>query len=155
MFRIRRRNWFIKRIAVGFAVAAFAAPVAHAKVGDQAWPGVNPSDYAVTSVKASDYHTFRPSPHDPSIGRGDHGSAANAHKPHRLGGALARVDSQGAWSMTASILRDQPSALEDQRSATGFDWGDAGIGASLALALVLLGGGAVLAARQAGREQTA
>ena len=32
--RNRRRNWFIKRIALGFAVAAFVAPVAQAKVDE-------------------------------------------------------------------------------------------------------------------------
>jgi hypothetical protein len=155
MFRNRRRNWLVKRIALGFAVASFAAPVAQAKVGEQAWPGVNPSDYAVTSVKVSDYHTLRPSPHDPALVGGDEGPAPNAHKAHRLGGALARGDSQGSWSLIASVLEDQRSALGDQRSATAFDWGDAGIGASLALALVLLSGGLVLVTRHAGREQTA
>ena len=30
----RRRNWFIKRIALGLAIAAFAAPVAQAKVDE-------------------------------------------------------------------------------------------------------------------------
>jgi hypothetical protein len=32
--RNRRRNWLIKRIALGFAVAAFVAPVAQAKVDE-------------------------------------------------------------------------------------------------------------------------
>jgi hypothetical protein len=145
----RRKNWLIRRIALGLAVAAIAAPVAQAKVGDQAWPGVNPSDYAVASAKASDYHKLRPSPHDPALARGDDGSAAN--KPHRLGGALAREDSQGSWGLIASILEDQRPATE----ATGFDWGDAGIGAGVGFVLVLIGGGAVLASRHMGREQTA
>jgi hypothetical protein len=148
MFRNRRRNWLIRRIALGLAVAAIAAPVAQADVGEQAWPGVNPSDYAVTSVKASDDHMLRPSPHDPALAQGDHGSAANANKPHRLGGALAREDSQASWSLIAPLLGDQ-------RSASGFDWGDAGIGAGLGFVLVLLGGGAVLVTRRVGREQTA
>jgi hypothetical protein len=147
MRTIRRRNWFIKRIALGLAVVAIAAPVAQAKVGEQAWPGVNPGDSAVTSVKSTDYHMLRPSPHDPALARSDHGSAVNAHKPHRLGGALARQDSQASWSLIA---------LGDQRSANGFDWGDASIGAGLALALVLLGGGAaVLATRHSNRVQAA
>jgi hypothetical protein len=147
MRTIRRRNWLIKRIALGFAVAAFAAPVAQAKVGEQAWPGVNPSDSAVTSVKPTDYHMLRPSPHDPALASGDHGSAVQAHKQHRLGGALARGDSQASWSLIA---------LGDQRSANGFDWGDASIGAGLALALVLFGGGAAaLATRHRNRVQAA
>jgi hypothetical protein len=40
-------------------------------------------------------------------------------------------------------------------SSPGFDWGDAGIGAGLALALVLAGGAAYLGSRQLGRPQTA
>jgi hypothetical protein len=146
MRTIRRRNWFIKRIALGLAVVAITAPVAQAKVGEQAWPGVNPSDAAVTSVKSTDHRMLRPSPHDPALASGDHGSAVNAHKPHRLGGALAREDSQASWSLIA---------LGDQRSRNGFDWGAAGFGAGLALALVLLGGGAALATRHMGRAQTA
>jgi hypothetical protein len=41
----RRRNWFIKRIALGFAVAAFVAPVAQARVdeGSIAQPKVESS----------------------------------------------------------------------------------------------------------------
>lgn len=86
----RRRNWFIKRIALGLAIAAFAAPVAQAKLdegssvqanGYQAfvsdfpshptstvnadqlgWPGVNPSDYAeVQTVAYQPFATDFPS----------------------------------------------------------------------------------------------
>jgi hypothetical protein len=218
---IRRRNWLIKRIALGLAIAAFAAPVAQARVDEgipgqpnaanesfkpipYLWPSsadkiqkgiafrqfvtdfpsypagsvadigalpVSARDYALAHIErvrlahslprwrdpgivATNYgtpgsiHASRPSPHDPALARGDHGSAANAHKPHLLGGALARGDSQASWSQIAPLLADQ-------RSATGFDWKDAGIGAALALALVLLSGGAVLATRRAGRAQTA
>jgi hypothetical protein len=153
MRTIGRRNWFIKRIALGFAVAAFVAPVAQASVSAQMWPGVNPGDSVAASVKAPDNHVLGPSPHDPALARGGNGSSAHAHKPHRLGGALARGDSQASWSLIAPLVADQ--LVADQRSANGFDWGDAGIGASLVLALVLLSGGAVVLTRHAGREQTA
>jgi len=217
----RRRNWLIKRIALGLAVAAVAAPAAEARVDEgiqsqpnaanesfkpipYLWPSsadkiqkgiafrqfvtdfpsypagsvadigalpVSARDYALAHIErvrlahslprwtdpgivATNYgtpgsiHASRPSPHDPALARGDHGSAANAHKPHLLGGALARGDSQASWSQIAPLLADQ-------RSATGFDWKDAGIGAGLALALVLLSGGAVLATRRVGRAETA
>ena len=58
----RRRNWLIKRLALGLAVAAVAAPVAQAKVdegsssgqqvvnaGDSGMPRAMPSDYALAS----------------------------------------------------------------------------------------------------------
>jgi hypothetical protein len=176
MRTIRRRNWLIKRIALGLAIAAFAAPVAQAKVdegssvqsnGFQAfvtdfpsYPAGAVADIGALPVSARDYalagaervrlaHSL-PRSTDPGIVAANYGTpraAANAHKPHVLGGALARGDSQASWSQIAPLLADQPSA-------TGFDWKDAGIG-SLALALVLLGGGAALASRHAGRAQTA
>jgi hypothetical protein len=127
--------------------ACSSKPIGRGVAGEQAWPGVNRSDSAVTSAKSTDYHMLPPSPHDPALARSDHGSAVNAHKPHRLGGALARGDSQASWSLIA---------VGNQRSANGFDWGDASIGAGLALALVLLGGGAaVLASRHSNRVQAA
>jgi hypothetical protein len=168
MRTIRRRNWFIKRIALGLAMVAFATPVAQAKVDEgssvqsnsyrplvtdfpsygnvDGTTGVSPS--AAGAIKA---HRFQVGnlAHDELVSRdGDHGSAANAHKPHRLGGALARGDSQAPWSLIAPLLGDQPSA-------SGFDWGDAGIGAGFALVLAFLAGGAALATRHMGREQTA
>ena len=148
MRTIKTRNRFIKQIALGLAIAAFAAPVAQAKGGDQPWPAGNPYDVAVTSVNGSGYHALRPSPHDLALAWANSDSAATANNQHPLGGALARGDTQASPSVVASVLGDQPSA-------TGFDWGDAGFGAGLALALVVLGGGAVLVTRHAGREQTA
>ena len=54
------------------------------------------------------------------------------------------------------FVRTQPRSIgEPQVVAAGFDWKDAGIGAGLALALVLLGVGAALASRHVGRAQTA
>jgi hypothetical protein len=177
MRTIRRRNWLIKRIALGLAIAAVAAPVAQAKVdegstvqsnGFQAFVTDFPSyaagsvaDIGALPVSARDYslagaqrvrlaHSL-PRWTDPGIVATSYGTpraTANAHKPHLLGGALARGDSQASWSQIAPLLADQ-------RSATGFDWKDAGIGAGLAFALVLLGGGAVLASRHVGRAQTA
>ena len=65
----RRKNWFIKRIALGLAIAAVAAPVAQAKVdeGRPVRPGVNfhairrPSIELVQSAAALDpsYRAFR------------------------------------------------------------------------------------------------
>ena len=145
---IRRRNWFIKRVALGLAVAAVAAPVAQAKGGDQPWPAVNPYDVSVTSVKAPDYHGLRATPHALALAWANSASAANTDKSRGLGGALAREDTQVSPSVVASILGEEPSA-------TGFNWDDGAIGGGFVLALVLLGGGAVLASRHVSRAQTA
>ena len=54
------------------------------------------------------------------------------------------------------FVRTQPRSIgEPQVVSASFDWKDAGVGAGLALALVLLGGGAALVSRHAGRAQTA
>ena len=62
----------------------------------------------------------------------------------------------GTPSDKIEFVRTQPRSIgEPQVVSAGFDWKDAGIGAGLALALVLLGLGAALASRHVGRAQTA
>jgi len=54
----RRRNWLVKRIALGLAIAAFAAPVAQAKVDEGSSSGtqaVNAGDYGMPRAMPSDY----------------------------------------------------------------------------------------------------
>jgi hypothetical protein len=184
----RRRNWFIKRIALGFAVAAVAAPVAQAKVDEgqsQAKSGgyaafVTDFPKSVAQVNASDFGMPRAMPADYAINRGDQielvrsqpratGSdvvAADYGMPRALpsdyaasrGGLIevVRSEPRGTSSDQIEFVRTQPRSVGGPEVvASGFDWGDAGIGAGLALTLVLLGGGAALATRQAGRTQTA
>jgi hypothetical protein len=146
----RRRNWFIKRIALGLAIAAVAAPVAQAKVdegssvqanGYQAFATDFPS-YA-NVVDASDYGMPRPTATDYAISRGDLIE-------------VVRSTPNGTSSDKIEFVRTQPRSIgEPQVVSAGFDWKDAGIGAGLALALVLLGAGAALASRHVGRAQTA
>ena len=146
----RRRNWFIKRIALGLAIAAVAAPVAQAKMdegssvqanGYQAFATDFPS-YA-NVVNASDYGMPRPTATDYAISRGDLIE-------------VVRSTPNGTPSDKIEFVRTQPRSIgEPQVVSAGFDWKDAGIGAGLALALVLLGTGAALASRHVGRAQTA
>ena len=163
----RRRNWLIKRIALGLAIAAFAAPVAQAKVdegssvqanGYQAFvtdfPSV-PSGQVAKDIVNSDYPSLKPTvvasaygmpramPMDYAISRGDQIE-------------VVRGLPQNTSSDKIEFVRTQPRSIgEPQVVAAGFDWKDAGIGAGFALALVLLGGGAALASRHVGRAQTA
>ena len=163
----RRRNWLIKRIALGLAIAAFAAPVAQAKVdegssvqanGYQAFvtdfPSV-PSGQVAKDIVNSDYPSLKPTvvasaygmpramPMDYAINRGDQIE-------------VIRGLPQNTSSDKIEFVRTQPRSIgEPQVVAAGFDWKDAGIGAGFALALVLLGGGAALASRHVGRAQTA
>ena len=166
----RRKNWFIKRIALGLAIAAFAAPVAQAKVDEGSTPQARTessivqahtyqpvqagsdgvyqqfaTDFPSTAnlVDASDYGMPRATPQDYAISRGDLIE-------------VVRSTPNGTSSDKIEFVRTQPRSIgEPQVVSAGFDWKDAGIGAGLALALVLLGGGAALASRHVGRAQTA
>ena len=189
----RRRNWFIKRFALGLAIAAVAAPVAQAKVdegssvqanGYQSFVTDFPSSSAVSTssnqielvrveqprstpskvalaagnqielvraqtrvtgsdVVAADYGMPRAMPHDYALSSGDQIE-------------VVRSTPNGTSSDKIEFVRTQPRSIgEPQVVSAGFDWKDAGIGAGLALALVLLGLGAALASRHVGRAQTA
>jgi hypothetical protein len=61
----RRRNWLIKRIALGFAVAAFAAPVAQAQLDEGGSSG------SKTTVSVADFGMPRAMPGDYALNRGD------------------------------------------------------------------------------------
>jgi hypothetical protein len=146
----RRKNWFIKRIALGLAIAAVAAPVAQAKVDEGSSVQANRYQAFATDfpsyanvVDASDYGMPRPTATDYAISRGDLIE-------------VVRSTPNGTPSDKIEFVRSQPRSIgEPQVVSAGFDWKDAGIGAGLALALVLLGGGAALASRHVGRAQTA
>jgi hypothetical protein len=61
-------------------------------------------------------------------------------------GQLPAADDQGYSSVTALTGDNQPAPAPVTASASsGFDWGDAGIGASAMLALVAIAGGAAIA----------
>ena len=144
----RRRNWFIKRFALGLAIAAIAAPVAQAKIDDGSSVQANGyqafvTDFPSSQVNASDYGMPRAMPVDYAVNRGDQIE-------------VVRALPSGSPSDKIEFVRTQPRSIgEPQVVSAGFDWKDAGVGAGLALALVLLGGGAALASRHVGRAQTA
>ena len=197
----RRRNWLIKRIALGLAVAAVAAPVAQAKVdesssaqskgfqafvtdfpsystvnaGDYGMPRALPSDYAQargdqielvrslhrstgSDVVAADYGMPRAMPNDYALSSGDQIEVVRATPRGTASDKIEFVRAQpreiGEPQLASRFAR--PNATTgDQLASWNVDWQDAGIGAGLALALLLLGGGAALASRQVGRAQTA
>jgi hypothetical protein len=167
----RRRNWFIKRFALGLAIAAIAAPVAQARIDEGSsvqasgyqsfatdFPYQSPSsgdalkgiayrqfvtDFPSSQVNPSDYGMPRAMPVDYALNRGDQIE-------------VVRALPSGSPSDKIEFVRTQPRSIgEPQVVSAGFDWKDAGIGAGLALALVLLGVGAALASRHVGRAQTA
>jgi hypothetical protein len=206
---IRRRNWLIKRIALGLAIAAFAAPVAQAKVdegstvqsnGFQAfvtdfpsYPAGSVADIGALPVSARDYalagatrvrlaHSL-PRWTDPGIVATNYGTPratafgwpgvdpSDPSLTNEVVQVQPRVQTPSISEPRIEFVRQQPRSISEPRIefirthprpigepqvvSAGFDWKDAGIGAGLALALVLLGGGAVLASRHVGRAQTA
>ena len=144
----RKRYWLIKRFALGLAIAAVAAPVAQAKVDEGSSVQANGyqsfvTDFPSSQVNASAYGMPRAMPVDYAVNRGDQIE-------------LVRALPQGASSDKIEFVRTQPRSIGGpQVVAAGFDWSDGAIGAGLALGLVLLGWGAALATRHAGRAQTA
>ena len=191
----RRRNWFLKRIALGLAVAAVAAPVAQARVdvgipgqpnspaevvqafayADHGMPSAMPSDYALargdqieliraqtrvtgSDVVAADYGMPRAMPHDYALSSGDQIEVVRATP---RGNAIDQIEfvrtqpREISEPQLASRFGQPNATTGDELASWNVDWTDAGIGAGLALALVLLGGGAALASRHVGRAQTA
>ena len=161
----RKRNWILKRLVLGFAVAALVVPSAAMARVDEGGAGqpnssselsngfvAGVTDFPSTSqvlsksqVKAGDYGMPRAMPSDYALQRGDAIEIARLHERNtvRPGDLIENV-------------RLQPRTVSTpQVASTGFDWGDAGIGAGILLGLVLVGGGAFYATRQVGKPQTA
>jgi hypothetical protein len=143
MGRIRRRNWFLKRIVLGFAVAAFVAPAAQARVDEG-------------GVAGSSTGTELRSMVSPSV--------AGAIKAHQVqvgnlsNDELISRKGQSSWpgvDPTSGQTSPRWSSSTEVVSAKGFDWNDAGVGAGIALGLVLLGGAAFRVTSRLGKAQTA
>src|SRR4029450_10775204 len=107
---------------------------------------------------ASDYGMPRPTATDYAISRGDLievvRSTPTATSSDKIEYVRTQPRSTGEPQVASRFGR--PNATTgDELASWNVDWQDAGIGAALALALVLLGGGAALASRHVGRAQTA
>jgi hypothetical protein len=143
---IRRRNLFIKRIALGLAVAAFAAPVAQARVDGGSVPQSASIDSVARNwakVDAAHYGMPRLLPPGYALSRG-----------RKI--QVLHVRPSGISSRQSALVGSKPdSSVQVKVASNGFDWGDTAIGAGLGLGLMLIGGGAVLATGHVRREQTA
>jgi hypothetical protein len=126
------RSWILKRAVLGFAVAALVVPAAAQARVDQ---GNGQQSTAVTKLV------------------GPHQQAALPCAPNCAPeGQLNGVDNElleKSRGGTSNVVTPQVV------SSPGFDWGDAAIGAGIALGIVLLGGAAVSASRHRGKPQTA
>ena len=143
--RNRRRNWFFKRITLGFAVAALAVPAAaQARVDEGITGQLNSSQSVVDSLRA----------------RGAIDGAQQARIGAREGDLVenARLAPRSVISSSDLIenVRLAPRGGTAQVvSSPGFDWGDAGIGAALAFGLLGVGMATYRVTRRLGSPQTA
>ena len=149
--RIKQR--MLRRIALAFAVAAVAAPTAQAVPLE---PGATKAEYIpfVTDfprgntaphgeiVQAGEYGMPRAMPTDYAANRGDRIELARLND--RVGSDVRSLDRVENVRFEPRGI-DKPVLATDARS---LDWGDAGIGAALAFAAILLAGAAALSVRQ-------
>ena len=119
--KTRKLNKIIRRLALGLAVAAIAAPAA------QADPWYDDSGIAGNAAVRPDDRAVRVSP---------------VSAPE----TAVRPDDRPGLRGPGAAPQDSP--LQIVIRPGGFDWTDAGIGAVFALGLVLLAGGAALVARR-------
>ena len=73
------------------------------------------------------------------------------HQNHRIRTAVAVALATGAFApagASAMLPRPDPPPPKPVRVSSGFDWGDAGIGAAGALGLSMIAGGIVLVSRR-------
>ena len=112
----RRKNWLVKRIALGFAIAAVAAPVAQARVdegssvqgnGYQAFVSDFPS--STQSVNASDYGMPRALPSDYAQIRGDRIELVRV-QPRSTGSEFVAAD----YGMPRAMPNDYALSSGDQ-----------------------------------------
>ena len=161
--RIRRRNWILKRIVLGFAVAALVVPgTAMARV-DEGGAG-QPNSVAEVS-KGSGYVPFvtdfpkyevnvaqTPSAGVPHAGLNDYLLARDGIEVVRLN---PRSNLRNSDMIEKVRVAPREVSTPQAVASPGFDWGDAGIGAGLAIGLALLAAAALRATRHLGRPQTA
>jgi len=161
-----KRNWMIKRMVLGFAVAALVVPaVAQARVdsgigmpnpanqvkGDVFVPFVTDFPKYEWTSNVSNVRVSTPMGL-PSAGLNDYLKARDGIEVVRL---QPRNEVRSGDLIENVRLAPRSVSTPQVVSSPGFDWSDAGIGAGLALLLVLAGGAAFIATRHMGRTQTA
>jgi hypothetical protein len=157
------RNWILKRAVLGFAVTALVVPAAAQARIDE---GINGEPNSAAEVAKADgfVQGVTDFPSYPSTVSSDVPTGMTREQLN--GYLLARDSVEVVRTHPRSNARDY-DLIENRRgeprtvstpqvvSAPGFDWDDAGIGAGVAIGLVLLGGAALRASRHLGKPQTA
>jgi hypothetical protein len=131
----RRRNSFLRRIVLGLTVALLVVPSA----AQAQWHVPKGVHGHANNRGVGSYTEYVPFVTDfPKY-------ELNTAKVVGIGGPRMHVIGTSEPSVSSTRIV----------SSRGFDWGDAAIGATLALGLALLAGSAVRVSRQFGKPQTA
>jgi hypothetical protein len=163
----RKRNWILKRLVLGFAVAALVVPGAAIAAVDEGGAGQPNSSGEIAKNAYVPFVTDFPKYELASDVNGPYGVhrgtrtdyAGNDYARRTVVSAdIENVRLQPRTVVSADIenVRLQPRTTSTPEAVSaGFDWGDAGIGAGLVLGLVLIGGAAFYGTRHLGKPQTA
>jgi len=158
--RSRRRNWMLKRIALAFAVAVVVAPTAQAVPLE---PGATKPDQQNVVRDSNSFPRGNTAPHGTAVQAGDYGMPRAMPTDYALargdGVELARVEGRGPGTDIRSLdrvenVRVEPRGIERPilvADKSSLDWGDAGLGAGLSFAAILLAAAAALSVRQHNR----
>jgi hypothetical protein len=180
--RIRKRNRILRRVVLGFALVALVVPAGRAKAAPDAGRSYTPtkSEYSVQladpkfgqSVEGNGLVQLA----DPKFGQSVDRSVqiadpkfGQSDEPAYIAfGDYPQPVELGTYGMPAAgrnvyLETHNGKALVERENvstpqvivSSGFDWSDAGIGAGILAGLMIVLGGAALAARELGRPQTA
>ena len=144
-----RSHLRIRRLTVALAVAAVVAPTAQARIAN---PDFDTKTSQVTYPAG--ITTQDPKSLEPVLGMVRPGESDYARYPAFAQDKIELVRLQPRSTVHSldgvELVRLAPRTTQapDVVSSPGFDWGDAAIGASLVVALGLLGLGAAMATRQ-------
>jgi hypothetical protein len=161
-----KRNWIVKRMVLGFAVAALIVPAAAQARLDSGIGMPNSANQVKGDVFvpfATDFPRYEWTSNVSSVNTatpiGLPNAGLNDYLKARDGIEIARLQPRTevrAGDLIENVRLEPRSVSTPQVvSSPGFDWSDAGIGAGLALGLVLAAGAAYIATRHMGRTQTA
>ena len=155
--RTRIKQRMFRRITLAFAVAAIAAPTAQAVPLE---PGATKAEYIPF---VTDFPRTNTASHGETIQSGEYGMptampsdyAANRSDRIELARLQDRTGSDLRGTDRVENVRVESRGLDKPvlvvSDSGSIDWRDAGIGAGLAFAAILLAGAAALGVRQQGR----
>ena len=157
--RIRKQNRMLKRIVLGFAVLALVVPGTAVASVDEL--GASASGEKTYIPFVTDFPKYNAVVDNAGSGTpvGVPHAGLNDYLKSRDGIEMVRLEPRSTLRDSDLIeqVRVSPREVSAPQvvASPGIDWGDAGIGAALAVGLLALGAAAFYSARHLGKAQTA